>query len=99
MSVRYEPDRAGLAMLARSAEMQQVADAAADAGVDYARSIAPVDSGAYRDSIHRVSGDGSEPEAYVASDDPGAIVIERGDGRTRQGHYTLTQTAAWIEGD
>lgn len=49
----YKPDRKGIgAYLRTSPELRQLLHDAAEHGANAARAAAPVDSGAYRDSIH-----------------------------------------------
>jgi hypothetical protein len=47
----FEPDKAGLAALARSPEVGQAMVDAAESAIPYAQSISPVLTGEYRDSF------------------------------------------------
>ena len=93
---RFVENRSGIASLGKSDDMQDEMLKAAQAAAEYARSIAPVRTGAYKASIRaeRIPGTGA---AQVVSDDPGAIAIERGDDNTREGFHVLSRTADWIE--
>jgi len=91
--VDFRPDATGQAALQRSGEFQHLADTVAAAGVEYARSIAPVATGAYRDAFYAESGDG---EARIGNDDPGAIAIENG-APNRPGFHVLARTIDYLE--
>lgn len=49
--MRYQPNRRGVRQIMNTDDMQAFILAKAEEGADYARSRAPVRSGAYRDSI------------------------------------------------
>lgn len=95
MVATFIPNPAGIKLLAISPEMRINMRRIADEGADYAVSISPVLSGKYRASLF--AADAGPGEAAVASDDTGAIAIEKGDGQTREGFYVLARTISWIE--
>lgn len=99
MTIRYQPDHAGVGELMRSPEMLEMLEAKAQRGVDYARSIAPEATGEYReslrvDSVRRGGPARDRAEARVVADSDHAAYVEWQDD-----YHVLARTAAFIEGD
>lgn len=90
----YKPDAQGFAELAKSSMVQGLTLDAAEAGAEYLRGIAPVRSGAYRDSISVESATGWDGRAAAAIvvDVDYAWAVE-----TVNGDHPLARTADWIE--
>ncbi|MFE6627351.1 HK97-gp10 family putative phage morphogenesis protein [Streptomyces rochei] len=76
-------DQSAVKALARHEAVQAAVQDAAGRGRDFARSIAPVDTGRYRDSIE-VRKDGEEAE--IVSDVDYAIYVEYGTRHTEGQH-------------
>lgn len=96
MRARYEPPNdADWRALLTSSDMHGAVEAAAEAAKSHAESIAPVDSGEYRDSF-RVESEvfHDRATAYLVNDAPHAGVIEFAD----DGDKVLSRTADWLEG-
>ncbi|MFD8839858.1 HK97 gp10 family phage protein [Streptomyces griseofuscus] len=77
-----------------------------DRVVEVAQSIAPVDTGRYKASIHRVPEPGADGEVYVEANVPYAIYVEHGTRQTdRNGRaihpprYTLATALDAAGGD
>jgi hypothetical protein len=77
-----------------------------DRVVEVAQSIAPVDTGRYKASIHRVPEPGADGEVFVEANVPYAIYVEHGTRQTdRNGrsihppHYTLSTALDAAGGD
>lgn len=93
--VRYIPPSASdLQAIATSQIVEESLVEAAELGKTYAESIAPVDTGDFRNSFRVESSPG---EARLINDDEGAAAIEFGSDDT-PAHYTLAQAADFIEG-
>ncbi len=76
----FRPTRNGVEKVAQSEEIRRALRKIAEAQADEARRTAPVDTGAYRDSIHveeDTSPDG-RARVFVIADDPKAVFIEYG---------------------
>ncbi|MGH3475293.1 MAG: HK97 gp10 family phage protein [Nocardioidaceae bacterium] len=92
--VRYiPPSPSDLLAIATSELVEADLVEAAELGRTYAESIAPVDTGHFRDSFRVESSPG---EARLINDDEGAAAIEYGSDDT-PAHNTLAQAADFIE--
>ncbi|CAM5331824.1 HK97-gp10 family putative phage morphogenesis protein [Streptomyces aurantiogriseus] len=81
-------DQAAIKALTRHETVQQAVQDTAERGRDFARSIAPVDTGRYRDSIEvREDGDGAE----IVSDVDYAAHLEYGT-RHMEGQHIFGRT-------
>lgn len=75
--VKVKLDRRGMRELLRSAGVQRELDRRAERVAETARSLAPVESGDYRDSIHAEPDPTSErARAKVVADDYKAHILE-----------------------
>lgn len=93
----YKPDRKGLgAYLRQSPELRRLLHDAAEHGAAAARAAAPVDTGAYRDSIHAEDAgiDRDRQAARVVADIRYAADVEF----RRGSHHPLQQAVNAIEG-
>jgi len=80
----FTSNRRGIGQVADGAEVRRALRKIAEAQADEARRTAPVDTGAYRDSIHveeDTSPDG-RARVFVIADDPKAAFIEYGSQTT-----------------
>ena len=80
----FRPTRNGVEKVAQSEEVRRALRKIAEAQAEEARRTAPVDTGAYRDSIHveeDTSPDG-RARVFVIADDPKAAFIEYGSQTT-----------------
>lgn len=76
---RYKPNEAATKMLSRSTEMMRFVKNLADEAATYAKQVAPVATGAYRDSIHgEAKVLGGKATGLVIADDFKALWIEFG---------------------
>lgn len=92
--VQYIPPSASdLQAIATSQIVEESLVEAAELGRTYAESIAPVDTGSFRDSFRVESSPG---EARLINDDEAAAAIEFGSDDT-PAHHTLAQAADFIE--
>jgi len=76
---KYIPNPTATAQIEVSPEMQAALMVAAERGAENARAIAPVETGALRDSIHAESAPG---RAFVIADVPYAVFVEFGTSDT-----------------
>jgi len=82
--VSFIPNRRGIGQVADGSEVRRALRKIAESQADEARRTAPVDTGAYRDSI-RVEEDTSpdgRARAFVVADDPKATALEFGTSDT-----------------
>lgn len=98
MTVRYQPDYAGTGQLMRSIEMLAVMEHIAEGGANYARVIAPRETGEYADSItvdstRRGGPHKDRAEARIVADSDHAAYVEWQDG-----YHVLERTLAFLEG-
>lgn len=98
MGVRYKADYAGTGQLMRSAEMLAMLGEVAGHGAEFARSIAPRDTGEYADSIRvdstrRGGSHKDRAEAQIIADSDHAAYVE-----WRDGYHVLERTLAFLEG-
>lgn len=80
----FRPTRNGVEKVAQSEEIRRALRKVAEHQADEARRTAPVDTGAYRDSIHveeDTSPDG-RARVFVVADDPKAAALEFGTSDT-----------------
>lgn len=89
----FPPSDSDLQAIANSDVVVDALVEAAEIGMAYAESIAPVETGAFRDSFRVERGEG---EARLVNDDEGAAAIESGSDDT-PAHNVLSQTADHIE--
>lgn len=94
MTAVFKPDSNGFAELARSPELQAVANGGAEAGAEHLREIAPVETGAYRDSVgvEEQPGYDGRAGAVVVADVDYAWAVE-----FVNGDHPLQCTADWLE--
>jgi hypothetical protein len=79
----FIPNLAGIAELGRSKGVLNAMVENAERAAAEARSIAPVDSGDFQDSIHvEVSSEGNQPEAQVVAGVDYAVYVELGTSDT-----------------
>lgn len=98
---RYQPNRESFGRMMKSRPIRRITNRAARAGANYVRSIAPVDTGAYRDSIRVEDGlsqRGDRVASYVVADDPAAAPLEWGNERVPNPPRPLQQMIGFIEG-
>lgn len=93
--IRYVPNRRGVGRLLTSPQMAALMEARARAGLDYAQSIAPEQSGEYKDaftvdSVRRGGPRGDRAEARLVNTADYADDVERR-------HRVLGQTVDRIE--
>lgn len=82
--------------IATSGDMSEAMEDAGESAAEYARSVAPVVTGEYRDSF-RV--EQSKGEAHLINDADYAAAVEWGKGSEHaSAHHVLSQTADYIEG-
>lgn len=106
VSIDVQVDEDAIAQLALAPVVQDDLAQRMDRVVQVAQAIAPVDTGRYRASIHRVPEPGPEGEVYVEANVPYAIYVEHGTRQTdRHGraihrpHYTLSTALDAAAGD
>ncbi len=95
----FRPTRNGVEKVAQSEEIRRALRKIAEAQADEARRTAPVDTGAYRDSIHveeDTSPDG-RARVFVIADDPKAVFIEYGSQDTPR--FRTLGRAANVKGE
>lgn len=90
------PTKVDFAEIARSPEVQARVDQLAREGMEHAKDIAPVDTGAFRDAFHVERFDAYEVD--IINTDPGAIPIEYGSEDT-PAHHTLALTADYLNAE
>ena len=106
VSIDVQVDEEAIARLAQAPVVQQDLAARMDRVVQVAQAIAPVDTGRYRASIHRIPQPGPDGEVFVEANVPYAIYVEHGTRQTdRHGraihrpHYTLSTALDAAAGD
>ena len=106
VTIDVQIDEDAIHNLTHSRVVQDDLAARMDKVVDVAQSIAPVDTGRYRASIHRVPDPGPDGEVFVEANVPYAIYVEHGTRQTdRHGraihrpHYTLSTALDAAGGD
>ncbi|CAK7288683.1 HK97 gp10 family phage protein [Streptomyces misionensis] len=82
VTVEVELDDDAIHNLPHAQFVQQDLARRMDHVVEVAQSIAPVDTGRYKASIHRVPEPGSDGEVYVEANVPYAIYVEHGTRQT-----------------
>lgn len=100
-AVEYRPDHAGIAAYLVSSEVRELVLARAEMGAEFARRIAPVDSGDYQESIHVEDGGlggrrRDRPMALIVASAPHSAALEFGNGRVPALH-TLARAADIVE--
>jgi hypothetical protein len=93
VGIRYQADYRGTGELMRGPEMQELMRARAEAGAEFARSIAPEHTGEYKASIHvEATGHGGprgdRAEARIVAGSDHAADVE-----WRDGYHVLARTA------
>jgi hypothetical protein len=106
VTITVELDEDAIHNLPRSQAVQDDLAQRMDRVVEVAQSIAPVYTGRYRASIHRVEEPGPDGEVYVEANVPYAIYVEHGTRQTdRAGRsihpprYTLSTALDAAGGD
>ena len=106
VSIQVELDEDTIHNLPHSRMVQDDLAQRMDRVVEVAQSIAPVDTGRYKASIHRVPEPGPDGEVSVEANVPYAIYVEHGTRQTdRNGraihppHYTLSTALDAAGGD
>ena len=104
--IEVELDEDALHNLPYTRAVQADLEARMDRVAQVAQAIAPVDTGRYRASIHRVPGNGPDGEVSVEANVPYAIYVEHGTRQTdRTGRaihpprYTLSTALDAAAGD
>lgn len=106
VTIDVEIDEEAIAALALSRPVQSDLEQRMDRVVQVAQAIAPVDTGRYKASIHRIPEPGPDGEVSVEANVPYAIYVEYGTRQTdRRGrsihrpHYTLSHALDAAGGD
>lgn len=106
VSIQVDIDDDAIHNLPHTREVQDDLARRMDAVVQVAQAIAPVDTGRYRASIHRVPEPGPDGEVFVEANVPYAIYVEHGTRQTdRHGRsihpprYTLSNALDAAGGD
>jgi hypothetical protein len=106
VTIEVDLDEDAIHNLPHSRMVQDDLEQRMDRVVEVAQAIAPVDTGRYKASIHRVPGPGSDGEVSVEADVHYAIYVEHGTRQTdRNGraihppHYTLSTALDAAGGD
>jgi len=104
--IEVDVDEDAIARLAYSRDVQDDLEGRMDRVVEVAQAIAPVRTGRYQESIHRVEEPGPDGEVFVEANVPYAIYVEHGTRQTdRNGHsihpprYTLSTALDAAGGD
>jgi hypothetical protein len=104
--ITVELDEDAIHNLSHSREVQDDLEQRMDRVVEVAQAIAPVDTGRYKASIHRVPEPGPDGEVSVEANVPYAIYVEHGTRQTdRNGRsihpprYTLSTALDAAAGD
>lgn len=97
--LHYDPNHHDIARMLRGDDMLQMVGSVAEAGAEYAQSIAPVETGEYAGDFETTAEVLDERATGILynTSDHGALV-EWGFDR-QEGHHVLARTADWIEAE